>query len=558
MGQHGAVLLADLRRRHLTPFARTPGLDRFGHATALAGGADALVAVSLAGSLFFNLSPDASQQQVFLYLVINMAPFALLAPLIGPAIDRFSLGHRWIAASLFTIRAACAIALAFTLLDLALYFFALALLIAAKASGVTRQALVPGLVAEADHLVAANSRLAVLNVIAGGIGGTVGATLVATTSPTITLAVASACFIVAGAVTLRVPEPAPSKVLPAVEYEELHAPTIVATSWAFTVIRAAVGFFVFGLAFALRRESEPAWMYGAAVVAYGAGTFSGNVVAPLLRRRWGEDRLTAGSLIALALAAAFGALGPSRPLVLVVSVVLGGVAAVGRQSFDALVQARAPQASHGRAFARFETRFQLGWVAGAIAATAIGVPIQISLAVVAVALIPAAVLYVRSLREAHVAHVADPFDPIEVARRRLDHAAEWRRRGLDRIVVTELASVVELVRAIDGEVPDDVVTRLSELRLATVAGVRPDPSVVDGLLADTASVLDALEQPDPAIGRQEDVEVSAGTDEPGTDEPTGTDDGGATTSTMDDDVTAQSSADRSIVTTPRDHSSSER
>ena len=96
-----------------------------------------------------------------------MAPFALLAPLVGPAIDHFRLGHRWISAILFALRAACAAALAFTLLDLALYFFALALLVGAKAFGVVRQALVPELVDEPDQLVAANSRLARLNVIAG-------------------------------------------------------------------------------------------------------------------------------------------------------------------------------------------------------------------------------------------------------------------------------------------------------------------------------------------------------------------------------------------------------
>ena len=100
------------------------------------GAADALVAVSLAGSLFFSLSPEASRQQVLLYLVINMVPFALLAPLVGPAVDHFRLGYRWIAVLLGALRALCALALAFSLLDLALYFFALALLVSAKASGV--------------------------------------------------------------------------------------------------------------------------------------------------------------------------------------------------------------------------------------------------------------------------------------------------------------------------------------------------------------------------------------------------------------------------------------
>ena len=67
-----------------------------------------------------------------------------------------------------------------------------------------------------------------------------------------------------------------------------------------------------------------------------------------------------------AVVAAFGALGPSRSLVLVVSGVLGMAAAIGRQGFDAMVQTRAPAAVRGRAFARFETRFQVAWVIGAI------------------------------------------------------------------------------------------------------------------------------------------------------------------------------------------------
>ena len=57
-------------------------------------------------------------------------------------------------------------------------------------------------------------------------------------------------------------------------------------------------------------------MYAAAVAAYGAGTFAGNAVAPLLRRRFGEDRLTAGALVALAIVVAFGALGASRAFVM--------------------------------------------------------------------------------------------------------------------------------------------------------------------------------------------------------------------------------------------------
>src|SRR5690349_8065938 len=60
------------------PFAR------FARAHALLGAGDTLVALALAGSLFFSISPDAARGRVALYLVLTMAPFAVVAPLIGP------------------------------------------------------------------------------------------------------------------------------------------------------------------------------------------------------------------------------------------------------------------------------------------------------------------------------------------------------------------------------------------------------------------------------------------------------------------------------------------
>ncbi len=476
-----AALIDTLRRRIPPPMVWSPAFNRFTAATVLSGVADALIAVSLAGSLFFSLSPEASREQVLLYLLINMAPFALLAPLVGPLIDHFRFGYRWVVVILFAIRVACAAALAFTLLDLALYFFALALLICGKAYGVVRQALVPELVDGSDVLVSANSRLARFNVFAGAIGaGIGGAVLVITNSPALTLALACVAFTTAGLVTLTLPSITPREVLtPSAEYEELHAPTIVATAWAFTVVRAAVGFFVFGLAFALRRTSEPAWMYAGAIAAYGVGTYVGNTIAPVLRRRFGEDHLTAGALGALAAVLAFGAMGPTRPLVLLVSLVLGGVAAVARQGFDAMVQTHAPEATRGRSFARFETRFQLGWVAGALLATAIAIPIQYSLVILAVLLVPVAALYVKALREGVAAHVEDPFDPIEVARRRVDHAAEWHRREHDRLAVTELAGVVDLARATGLTLDPDDLLRLDTLRATALSTWPLDTRDVD-------------------------------------------------------------------------------
>ncbi|MGZ8734023.1 MAG: MFS transporter, partial [Acidimicrobiia bacterium] len=70
---------------------RTMGLSPFGrlaaaHAVSMIG--DACVTVALAGTLFFNISPGAARPKVLLYLLLTVAPFALVAPVIGPLLDR--------------------------------------------------------------------------------------------------------------------------------------------------------------------------------------------------------------------------------------------------------------------------------------------------------------------------------------------------------------------------------------------------------------------------------------------------------------------------------------
>jgi MFS family permease len=257
-------------------------------------------------------------------------------------------------------------------------------------------------------------------------------------------------------------------------------------------------------------------MYGATVAAYGAGTFGGLVVAPLLRRRYGEDRLTAGALIALAVVAVFGALGASRSLVLIVSTVLGTAAAIGRQGFDAMVQTRAPEAVRGRAFARFETRFQVAWVAGAIVATATGVAIQISLAVVAVGLIPAAGLYVRTIREARRAAVDEHVDYVELMVRRLDRAREWQRRNQPGLAVIELAALVDVARATDHLVDARFTTRLEQMRATVVGGGRPDDAQLEWAVGRASDFLSGLEpEPQAPSSGSTDVDVTTHCDERG-------------------------------------------
>ena len=50
--------------------------------------------VALADSLFLSIDPSAARCRVLLFLVISFAPFLVVAPLIGPAIDRAAGGRR--------------------------------------------------------------------------------------------------------------------------------------------------------------------------------------------------------------------------------------------------------------------------------------------------------------------------------------------------------------------------------------------------------------------------------------------------------------------------------
>src|SRR5206468_1079419 len=62
------------------------------HVLAVAG--DTMVTIALAGSLFFSVDPNAAKGRVALYLALTMAPFAVVAPLLGPILDRSRAGRR--------------------------------------------------------------------------------------------------------------------------------------------------------------------------------------------------------------------------------------------------------------------------------------------------------------------------------------------------------------------------------------------------------------------------------------------------------------------------------
>ncbi len=434
-------------------------------AQGLAAAGDAFVSVSLAGSLFFNVSPNASRQQVLLYLLITMAPLAVLSPLVGPAVDRFRSSQRFVAAAFFVSRGVFSLILAVTLLQVTFYPVVLLLLIASKASGIVKQTLVQTLVDDPEELVATNARLARFSSVTAALGVVAASGVFAAAGAAWSLRVGAVLFALAGAAVLRARPRSTAAVTPDdVEYAETHLPTVVVSSIGMLAIRAAVGFFIFTLAFTLRRSSEPALVYGLAAAAYGIGAFVGHTAATVLRRWFSEEQLIGLSLALPAVFTAIGMLGASVPLLVVTSGLVGLSTTLGRNAFDGLLQRRAPEALLGRAGARYETRFQLAWVFGGVLATPISLPVEVSMTVLTAIYVPALAVFVRGIREAH-RFEGPPEEHLGGAHARLAMAHQAWEAGSLRVAIVDASAAVDLAQSVVGPIAgDDQRCHLDELR----------------------------------------------------------------------------------------------
>lgn len=384
-----------------------PPVDRLVRTSAFSSAADAFVAVSLAGSLFFNVSIDAARPRIILYLVLTMAPFAIVAPLIGPFVDRVRGGHRWVIAVACVVRAGLCFALAFNLRSIWLYPLAFSILVMNKTHQVAKSALVPRLVEHRDQFVAANSTHARVVAVAGAIGGAIAVAVLNLATPTAVLFVGSASYATAVFMALRIPRPAPVITTPTmrvIEEQELRSPSLVLAVSSMALLRGAVGYYTFFAAFTLKAAGEPTWVFGLVAVAAGLGGFAGTFIAPGLRRLLLEERILEVALFTPALVALLAPKGFVAASLVLSSLALGVSASLGRQGFDSLVQRDAPDAERGRAFARFEARLQLTWVAGALMPVLVRPSNSVGLYFLAGVLFLGAVSYGTSARAAVKRH----------------------------------------------------------------------------------------------------------------------------------------------------------
>lgn len=379
---------------------------------------DSAMAVALANTLFFAAATGESKGRVALYLLITIAPFAVVAPLIGPALDRLQHGRRVALALSFVLRTGLAVVL-ITNYDGAtgsfpswvLYPCALAMMVLSKSFTVLRSAVTPRVMPPAIDLVRVNSRLTVFGLLGGTIvgGGIAAAVEFALTHllqlpgalfvvVAATLAGAGLCMHIPrwvevtageipttlsyhrhGAAPHRHVGPVPGRPQPrSGGWSEqvrrasgaLRQPlgrNIITALWGNCTIKAMVGFLFLYPAFVVKQHDANGWVQlgilGLVGAAAGVGNFAGNFASARLQLGRPAVLVVRCTLAVTAVGLA-AALAGTLSLVVIATLVTSGCSAIAKASLDAALQDDLPEESRASAFGRTESTLQLSWVLG--------------------------------------------------------------------------------------------------------------------------------------------------------------------------------------------------
>lgn len=367
------------------------------HAAMAAG--DAAMVVALADSVLFSLDPDAARGRVLLFLAISFVPFLFVAPLIGPVIDRMAGGRRLVVQLIALVRVPLSFAIALQIDTLLLFPLAFAAMILQKTYAISKSALVPTVVRSDTELVEANSKLGLISGIVGGAAVVPAVLLQRLVGPDAALTWSAILFAAAFVAATALPREVIAKGHEdRAELAELHADSIVLAAAAMLLVRAAVGFTFFHLFFWYRRLDAGLVWFGLSVAAASAMTMTGNALGPRVRRRFSEESMLIGALGVVVLIGTLTAALGGRPTGVLLAGAVNFAAAISRLAFESIVQRDAPDANRGRAFARFETRFQLGWVMAGVVPVLFEMPGRFGFAFVAAVSISGLVLYAGGVR----------------------------------------------------------------------------------------------------------------------------------------------------------------
>ncbi|HTM83565.1 MAG TPA: MFS transporter, partial [Mycobacterium sp.] len=364
---------------------------------------DAAMAVALANTLFFAAATGESKGRVALYLLITIAPFALVAPVIGPAIDRLQHGRRVALALSFALRIALVTVLIMNF-DSAtgsypswvLYPCALAMMVLSKSFSVLRSAVTPRVMPPNIDLVRVNSRLTTFGLLGGTLAGG-GIAAAVEYLFTVVFQLPGALFVVvvaalAGAIlSMQIPrwvEVTTGEVPTTLSYHDdgplrqrwrdharqaggaLTQPlgrNIMTSLWGNCTIKVMVGFLFLYPAFVVKAHDAGGWeqlaMLGLVGGAAAIGNFAGNFTSA--RLQLGRPSvLVVRCAMAVTAAGLASAIAGTLMMVTIAALVTAGSSAIAKAALDAALQDDLPEESRASAFGRSESTLQLSWVLG--------------------------------------------------------------------------------------------------------------------------------------------------------------------------------------------------
>ncbi|WP_246268951.1 MFS transporter [Acrocarpospora macrocephala] len=366
------------RRLTYAQGAGRTGLGRLIELTAAHSAGDAFITVSLAGALFFGLPVGQARGQVALYLLITMVPFTVVAPFVGPVLDRFRSGRRYVMAGTLFARGLLCWGMASSVVygdTLSLFPAALAVLVLSKAYNVSRAAIMPSVLPADITLVTANARVALFALVAAGGAAGTAAGLTAWIGAEWVLRGAMVLFLVCGVVAVRLPRhvdsPEPDEDTPAPHWRTWFnvGPVVGEAMRANAAIRVQAGFLVFFLLFLVQDKHLPGLApeitIGLLAAAAGGGGLMGAAVASWVKSR--SPQLIVLATLALTtittIVAAF-----YFTLWTAVAVALIGAFAqgLGKLALDAIVQREIGEEVLSSTFGVVEALLQIAWVFGGL------------------------------------------------------------------------------------------------------------------------------------------------------------------------------------------------
>ncbi len=371
---------ATRRLTHAQGAGRT-GLGRLIELTAANSAGDSLITLALAGTIFFGLPVNEARGQVALYLLITMIPFAVVAPFVGPVLDRFRSGRRYVMAGTLFARGLLCFAMAAAVGPgdvLTLFAGALGVLVLSKAYNVSRAAIMPSVLPADITLVSANARVALFSLVAAGIAVPIAAGLTAWLGAAWVLRLAMVVFLLLGVFAVRLPRHVDS---PDLEEEDERGerarwrtllnvgPAVTEAMRANAAIRLFSGFLLFFLLFLVQdghlKDLPTTTTIAMLAAAAGLGGLAGAAVA-----NWARNH-SPQLIVLLTLAVSLVTAGVTAFLfglwaAVAVALIAAFAQELGKLALDAIVQREIGEEVRSSTFGVVEALLQVAWVFGGL------------------------------------------------------------------------------------------------------------------------------------------------------------------------------------------------